>query len=416
MPTWPTPPLRFDPAAPLDPPAQGAAADVVVDHDEAVFLADDDDDAFDDDDADFADTFDPADDAASDDDGEQGTQGTDTAYDDAAAEDDDEQGTLEEGAATAGDDAHRGAQGAPVDHERNVQPPPYNLRLRAPATERRTFNQAMDNPHDGKSYHGPNAQFLQTALTKPPQYNMDHERRLVFNFILAQMATTWTQMSERAGLRKHGKAAEAALMREFSQLEDLDVYEPLDPTKLTRRQKKEALRALNFLKEKRNGTLKGRTCADGRSQRTLYDKSQTASPTVSTDALMLSIIVDAFERRDTATADVAGAYLKAFMDDFVIMKFVGASVAILCQLNPNHKRFVTIENGVEVLYVRLIKALYGCIKSALLWYDLFTTNLEDLGFKLNPYDQLPTVSSTANSVRSLGTSTTPRSLTKTPTL
>ena len=36
------------------------------------------------------------------------------------------------------------------------------------------------------------------------------------------------------------------------------------------------------------------------------------------------------------------------------MKFVGASVAILCQLNPDHKHFVTIENSLEVLYVYLM--------------------------------------------------------------
>ena len=41
----------------------------------------------------------------------------------------------------------------------------------------------------------------------------------------------------------------------------------------------------------------------------------------------------------------------------------------------------------EVLYVRLVKALYGCVKSALLlWYELFAGNLKKMGFTLNPYD------------------------------
>ena len=46
---------------------------------------------------------------------------------------------------------------------------------------------------------------------------------------------------------------------------------------------------------------------------------------------MLSIIiVEAFfESRDAGTADVAGAYKKAYMDDeVVIMNFVGASVSL----------------------------------------------------------------------------------------
>jgi Reverse transcriptase (RNA-dependent DNA polymerase) len=34
----------------------------------------------------------------------------------------------------------------------------------------------------------------------------------------------------------------------------------------------------------------------------------------------------------------------------------------------------------------LKKALYGCVKSALLWYELFANTLKDMGFELNPYD------------------------------
>ncbi len=45
-----------------------------------------------------------------------------------------------------------------------------------------------------------------------------------------------------------------------------------------------------------------------------------------------------------------------------------------------------IENGKKVLYLQLLKALYGCVQSALLWYNLFTGTLEGMGFKLNPYD------------------------------
>ena len=35
----------------------------------------------------------------------------------------------------------------------------------------------------------------------------------------------------------------------------------------------------------------------------------------------------------------------------------------------------------------ILKAIYGMIKSALLWYDLFYTILSDLGFKLNPHER-----------------------------
>jgi len=52
------------------------------------------------------------------------------------------------------------------------------------------------------------------------------------------------------------------------------------------------LRAINLIKEKHDGGLKGRTYADGSMQHTLYRKEETASPTVATDALMLSLMID----------------------------------------------------------------------------------------------------------------------------
>jgi hypothetical protein len=30
--------------------------------------------------------------------------------------------------------------------------------------------------------------------------------------------------------------------------------------------------------------------------------------------------------------------------------------------------------------------MYGCVKSALLWYKVFTETLEDMGFVINPYE------------------------------
>ena len=39
-----------------------------------------------------------------------------------------------------------------------------------------------------------------------------------------------------------------------------------------------------------------------------------------------------------------------------------------------------------MLYVRLFKDLYGLLQSALLFYRKLRTELEDLGFAINPYD------------------------------
>jgi hypothetical protein len=101
---------------------------------------------------------------------------------------------------------------------------------------------------------------------------------------------------------------------------------------------------------------------------------------------MISLMIDAKERCDVATADVEGAYIHADMEDFVLLKLVGKAVNIVCQVNLKYENYVVIENGKRVLYLQLLKALYGCVQSALLWYDLFTNTLVQMGFKLNPYD------------------------------
>jgi len=54
-------------------------------------------------------------------------------------------------------------------------------------------------------------------------------------------------------------------------------------------------------------------------------------------------------------------------------------------VNPKYEKFVVIENGKKVLYLQLLKALYGCVQSTLLWYNLFTNTSVHMGFKLNRY-------------------------------
>ena len=58
-----------------------------------------------------------------------------------------------------------------------------------------------------------------------------------------------------------------------------------------------------FLKRKRNGKIKGRGCADGRKQRAYIAKEDATSPTVSTDAVFITAIIDAMEGRCVTVVD-----------------------------------------------------------------------------------------------------------------
>ena len=37
-------------------------------------------------------------------------------------------------------------------------------------------------------------------------------------------------------------------------------------------------------------------------------------------------------------------------------------------------------------YCYKYQSVYGCIESAMLWYNLYTSTLQGMGFELNPYD------------------------------
>jgi hypothetical protein len=62
-------------------------------------------------------------------------------------------------------------------------------------------------------------------------------------------------------------------------------------------------------------------------------------------------------------------------------------VDIMCKVNADYLPYVVYENGKKVLYVKILQAIYGCIESALLWYNLYATTLKDMGFVINSYDK-----------------------------
>ena len=194
------------------------------------------------------------------------------------------------------------------------------------------------------------------------------------------------QMSMRARIKKVGKKAIAAVLSKYMQLNNLETMTPVDPNSLTAKQKEMALELLTFIKQKRCGKMKSRACANGKKQQRYIKQEDVASPTIQLESLILAMLIDAFEGRDVATADVVGAYLKTGMTETVHVKLVGESADIMCKVNEDCKQFITKEKGKNTLYMRLNKALYGCMQSALLWYNTYSRCLKQLGFRLNPYN------------------------------
>ena len=84
-------------------------------------------------------------------------------------------------------------------------------------------------------------------------------------------------------------------MKELKQVHGMGKYQPMDTTKLTRKEGMETLSSLVFLTEKKDGRVKSRKCASGRKQRKFdgYDKNTGSSPTVSADGLIVATAIDA---------------------------------------------------------------------------------------------------------------------------
>ena len=134
---------------------------------------------------------------------------------------------------------------------------------------------------------------------------------------------------------------------------------------LTKKQISNTLRVILVIKEKRDGTLKGRTCADRYKQQDWYSKYKTTLHIVHTDSFIMITVIEAKEYRDVATANIKGAYLYAHQKDFTVIKFVAEQVDIMCEIDPEYEKYVTYEGKNKVLYLSLLHALYGTLTAAL---------------------------------------------------
>ena len=199
------------------------------------------------------------------------------------------------------------------------------------------------------------------------------------------MATPQMPMSK--GLKIFGDQGVAAVKKEITQLHERGVIRGVHKTSLTSNQLANALGYLMFLKRKRNGKIKGRGCADGRKQRLYIPREDAASPTVTTEAVFLTAIIDALEHREVAVVDIPGAFMQADMDPDVHMRIDGIMAKLLMEVDEAaYRPYLTYEKGKPVIYVDMLKALYGTLRAARLFWEKLSIVLTDWGFILNDYD------------------------------
>jgi hypothetical protein len=246
----------------------------------------------------------------------------------------------------------------------------------------RTQPQRLIPSHHGKSYD--TTAGVTTHLIYP-EAHIDPNYTLVAHIVMVQC-------SMKAGMKQLKQRGEDAVSKEFSQLHFFrDTFEPINPKDLTNEEHKEVLESHLFLKEKRDATVKGRMVAGGNKQRDTIEKLDASSPTAALESVLLTAIIDAHEGRDVAVIDILNAFVQTRLEDDAdkaIMRLRGKLAELMVKVAPEiYTKYVIINSkGETVLNVRLLNALYGIMKAALLYYQRFVTDLKSIGFEINPYD------------------------------
>jgi len=132
---------------------------------------------------------------------------------------------------------------------------------------------------------------------------------------------------------------------------------------------------------------------NGKPTRKWILREDSSSPTAALESVLLTAVIEAKEERDVMCADLPNAFIQAEMpppkegEERIIMKITGVLVDMLVQLSPEtYGKSIVYEKNRKVVYVQVLRAIYGMLQSALLWYKQLRGNLEKKGFAFNPYD------------------------------
>eukprot|EP00957_Ditylum_brightwellii_P151380 11527315-Ditylum_brightwellii.AAC.1 len=130
------------------------------------------------------------------------------------------------------------------------------------------------------------------------------------------------------------------------------------------------MESLIFLAKKRDGSIKARTCANGITQRSFISCNEATSPMAATDAVLLTGVIKAKEKRDVITMNTSNAFVQTDIPEQkekMIMKIRGVLVDILIDLCPRvYEEHFVMERGKKVLYAEMLKTLYRMLVSSLL--------------------------------------------------
>jgi hypothetical protein len=199
-----------------------------------------------------------------------------------------------------------------------------------------------------------------------------------------------TQLTLKAAIKMWGNEATHATA-EMKQLHRRNSFKPVHWSELSDKQRAMVLKSHMFMKQKQTGEIKGKTVAGGNKQKGFIDKEDASSPTVATESVVLTSVIDAKEDRESAVVNVPNAFIQTVVEDKskrVIVRIRGMLVDILVKIAPEvYKDYITLDKkGQKQILVECLNVLHGTMVASLLYYQKFTRTLKNENFIMNPYD------------------------------
>ncbi len=198
--------------------------------------------------------------------------------------------------------------------------------------------------------------------------------------------------SFKAGLRMFGEVGSKAAVTELTQLHDYNVCNLFQADSLTPAKGKMALELLMNIVKKCNRQVRTHAIADSSKEQCQpeYKKEDSASPTITMDSIMITATINAHKCWDVTMVDIPGAFLHAYNNKDTFMLLCRHLAKLMVQVDPTlYRKYVIYgKNNKALLYVKLSKAIYGLLKSTLLFYKKFVDDLknDESPFIINPYD------------------------------
>ena len=127
---------------------------------------------------------------------------------------------------------------------------------------------------------------------------------------------------------------------------------------ISKEERKLALSSQIFLKQKRYGDIKGRSCADGQPQMHIMNIEITTSSTVATESVFITSTIDEFKGIKVAPMYVPSDFMHTPMEPKypkVHITFLGKLIDLIVKVDTNiYRKFVgTDSKGSMILYVEM---------------------------------------------------------------